>query len=132
MDLLVLQGEYRELVLRRWSNGRFASLATFSPYAHYCLRVHTLFLMGMSHGLLGTRNPNVIDIQYLFYMPLVSVFCSGDTFLREMASLVLAPDQSFVWYDHLREALNELASRREAARTAGGDSAAENIDPAVS
>lgn len=131
MELLRLQGYIRDWVRSRWRNNEHTSIKGFAPYAHHCLRVNLLFYFGMSSGLLGTRNSTIVDMEYLYYVPFCRVFSSGDKFLQRMASLVLGDDQSFVGRDDLRQALDEVAVRREAASSASPTSPVQDppVDP---
>jgi len=126
MQLLRLQGDIRDCVRSRWRNNNHTSIKGFAPYAHHCLRVQLLFCFGISSGLLGTRNSNIVDVEYLYYTPFCRVFSSGDKFLQRMASLVLADDQSFVCRDDLRQTLDEVAVRREAASSVSAASPVQN------
>lgn len=118
MELLRLEAYIREWARSRWRNGGFGHIRDFAPYACHCLRVQLLFLFGMSSGQLGTKNSNIVDVEYLYYVPFCQIFSSGDKFLGRLASLVLGDDQSFVGLADLRQALDDVAARRDVAQTA--------------
>jgi hypothetical protein len=100
-------------VLHRWRLRRCNSVQDFAPYAFHCLRVNAMFYIGMSHGLLGTKPTNVVDVEYLYYTPFAQIFCSGDKLHKRLAPLVIAKDQSFVDRDALASALIGVADARK-------------------
>jgi hypothetical protein len=54
-------------VLSRWNQLGKPLLKDFAPYAFHCLRVDTLFSIGLAKGLIGTRPTNRVDLEYLYY-----------------------------------------------------------------
>lgn len=96
----------------RWKWAVDRALATFAPYAHHCLRVHLLYYTGMMQGFFGTRPSNIIDLEYLCYLPFAFVFCSGDKLHRQLTPFVLGEDQTFVERGDLQIALKQIAEAR--------------------
>ena len=117
LDYLQCKPYIRDWVHHRWNVNDYTSINKFAPYAYHCLRVQILFHLGMSHGILGTKPSNVVDVEYLNYTPFAHIFCSGDKLHGQLAPLVLKEDQSFVTRDRMQQALKELEeARKESAQ----------------
>lgn len=122
MDVLGCPEGTREQVRQRWQTESPTSIKEFAPYAYHCLRIQTLFYLGMNHGLFGTRSSNIVDLEYLCYTPFANVFCSGDKLHQQMAPLILENDQSFVTRDEMQQALQVVvAARKESSDAEPGD-----------
>jgi len=112
INLMKIDESRRQRIHSRWGFDSTKMLATFAPYAFHCLRVQLIFYTGMLQGIFGTRSSNVVDLEYLYYSPFTSVFCSGDKLHKQLAPLILADDQTFVTSCDFQRALNELATAR--------------------
>ena len=113
INLMMVDAALRQRIFVRWRFDDSKMLATFAPYAFHCLRVQLIFYTGMLQGIFGTRSSNVVDLEYLYYSPFASVFCSGDKLHRQLAPLILAEDQTFVSSGDFQRAVNMLAAARE-------------------
>ncbi|HUU93608.1 MAG TPA: hypothetical protein VM238_20640 [Phycisphaerae bacterium] len=113
--------EVAERTNSRWRNGGCQLLREFADYGRHCASVSLMFQLALMHGLIGTRSTNRIDMEYLYYTPFASLFCSGDKLHRAMAEIVLEGDQSFVWHDDLRLALRQVAEARHRAGKPGSE-----------
>ena len=100
-------------IQKRWNKEGTDSLQSFAPYAQHCLRVQLLFNIAMLNDLVGTRPSNIVDIEYLYYTPFSSIFCSGDKLHNQLAPLVMFDDQSYLKKDDLRLALTAISKSRE-------------------
>jgi hypothetical protein len=100
-------------VFARWEQSDGRSLALFAPYAAYCLRIHLLFYLGMSLNLVGTRRSNIIDIEYLCYLPFAHIFSSGDKLHQQLAPLIHTNDQTFLIASRLQNSLAEISLKHE-------------------
>jgi hypothetical protein len=103
---------YRSAALRRWDMLEAPSLATFSPYSFFCLRALLLVMFLWVHGLTKNEPNNLIDVQYLYYLPFCDVFSSRDKLHKKTARLLLRPDQTFLWADELRAQIKERMALR--------------------
>lgn len=84
-------------IYHRWEGMPDGSLVSaFAPYAGFCFRALLLFQMGIANDLLGTRPTNLVDLQYLYYLPFCFVFSSGDKFHKTLAPWLLRENQFFV------------------------------------
>ncbi len=112
LNLLKCDTNTTERVCVRWKFAINRSLSSFAPYAFHCLRVHVIYCIGMAQGFFSTRPTNIVDLEYLWYTPFASIFCSGDKLHEQLCPVVLQSDQSFVRQNDLRTALCELAEAR--------------------
>jgi hypothetical protein len=103
---------YESATLRRWDATESPTLPTFSPYSHFCLRALLLVMFLWVHRLTKNEPNNLIDVQYLHYLPFCDVFSSGDKLHRKVAPLLLRSDQRFLWVDELRVQVREHMAQR--------------------
>jgi hypothetical protein len=97
-------------VLRRWDVLRRPKFRDFSPYAAYVARLNSVFVIGVSTGVLTTRSTNAIDLQYLYYAPFAMVFTSADR-LHETMWPAAAGRNTFVHGAELKADLRERHRR---------------------
>ena len=62
-----------------------------------CLRVDSLFLFGLTSGLIGTRPTNRVDLEYFYYLPFGNVFTSNDKFLKVSYLFYLEDQKVYSW-----------------------------------
>lgn len=98
----------QSVLKRKWAELGRPHISHFAPYAYFALRLTTTFFAGVSLRRIPERPTNIIDLQYLYYLPFCQVFTSGDKLHRELAPLFMRPKQQFVWAPDLKEALAEL------------------------
>lgn len=67
-----------------------------------------LFCHGVGLSLISQRPTNMIDMQYLFYLPFCMVFTSADNLHHELAPLFLKKNQLYVKSDDMQSALRTL------------------------
>ncbi|GAA4382145.1 hypothetical protein GCM10023186_22200 [Hymenobacter koreensis] len=92
-------------ILSKWGWAGKPLISQFAPYAFHCLRVDTLFLFGLSTGLIGTRATNRVDLEYLYYQPFGNIFTSNDKVHKNLAPLLLRDDQKFIVGTELKQGL---------------------------
>jgi hypothetical protein len=92
-------------ILGRWIQEGKPLIKDFAPYAFHCLKVDTLFHFGLASGLIGTRPTNRVDLEYLYYIPFGLVFTSNDKVHKNLAPLLLEPDQKFITGPDLKQDL---------------------------
>ena len=96
----------RDQVFGRWLKKGMPKIKDFAPYAYYCLTVYLSFYIGIAKNLIGTKPSNIIDLEYVLYMPFCKVFASTDKFHRDFSQIFLADGQDFVWGNDLKDDLN--------------------------
>lgn len=97
-------------VKKHWAAYGRPAIRHFLPYTHHCMRVFTLFGQGVGLGLIPQRPTNVIDLQYLFYLPFCMVFTSADNLHHDLVPLFITENQRYVKGDALQAALRELVT----------------------
>jgi len=106
---LALPREHELLIRLRWrSRGRLL-LKGFAPYAWHCLRVLLALVIATRFELIGWQPTNLVDVQYLYYLPFCMVFASNDRLHRVLTPPLLRVDQSFVVGERLKKDLRRLA-----------------------
>jgi hypothetical protein len=105
--------QIRQQVMRRWSTGRWATLERFAPYAHFCMRAFLAHAIAVRHRFLKWKPTNLVDLQYLFYLPFCMAFISDDRVHRLLAPGLLRDDQDFIQGTVLKADLRRIADRWE-------------------
>ncbi len=98
----------RNEVCERWLGCNMPKIKDFAPYAYYCLSVYMNFYAGIAQNHIGSRASNLIDLEYVLYLPFCKVFTSSDKFLREFSGVFLTEDQDFVWGFDLKKDLRAI------------------------
>lgn len=97
-----IESDARGRIRERWKQERPTSVNAFAPYAFFCFRVRLLFHLGLINDLVTTRSTNTADLIYFYYAPFSRVFCSNDKLHKDLAPLILGPDQEFIPFHALR------------------------------
>ncbi|RLC61064.1 MAG: hypothetical protein DRI01_09115 [Chloroflexi bacterium] len=112
LDLLqlVLSGitfrqDIRDKVCKRWLDFGMPLIKNYAPYTYYYLLVNLTFHLGVSRNLVSDRLTNIIDLEYVYYLPFCKVFTSSDKFLRNFSQLFLTEGQTFTWGEDLKSDL---------------------------
>jgi hypothetical protein len=103
-------------IFQRWHDEGLPVFKRFAPYAFHCLEADLLFYIGLACGLFSARSSNLIDLEYIYYLPFCMIFCSGDEFQKDICHLFLRKDQAppqmnqqFIGRDELKSDLCWLA-----------------------
>ncbi|NQU73301.1 MAG: hypothetical protein HQ547_01145 [Candidatus Omnitrophica bacterium] len=110
MNMLRLRRSDRGFILSRWVMSGHKPIREFAPYAFHCYKVCLYFVIGLLTGFITPKPTNIIDIEYLFYLPFCFVFSSGDIFHKKITFLLLRNDQSFIDRDILKSDLRWIAN----------------------
>jgi hypothetical protein len=97
-------------IFGRWIQEGKPLIKDFAPYAFHCLKVDTLFLFGLTSGLIGTRPTNRVDLEYLYYLPFGNVFTSNDKVHKNLVPLLLQDYQKFITGPELKEDLKNIVA----------------------
>ena len=95
-------------IFYRWESGEYKNVKDFAPYFYYVLKIEAVFRYGLAYNLIGTRQTNLIDCQYLYYLPFCNIFTSRDVFHRDLAPKFLAKDQVFINGEELKADLSNI------------------------
>jgi len=101
---------YRD-IKSRWSRSKKIYLEYFAPYAWYCTKVMLIFIIATRSKLIGWKPTNLLDLQYLYYLPFCMVFASSDKLHQYLAPLLIRDDQDFVGGEELKKDLKKIANR---------------------
>lgn len=108
MNEMRLPQALQDRVYNRWLEVSMPSFNKFAPYSYYCFRVKMIFEVGLATELISTRSTNLIDLEYLYYLPFCNVFSSGDNLHKNLCPLLLRDDQNFIDRDILKKDLSQL------------------------
>ena len=101
------------LLLARWRASRIMLMKHFSPFSFHCLRALLMLLVGTRHRLIRWQPTNLIDVQYLYYLPFCMVFASNDRLHHNLAPLLIRENQSYVPGIELKADLRRIADFKD-------------------
>lgn len=91
-------------IMSRWHH-ESTHLKYFSPYANFCVRVFLTLQIATRSKIIKWKPSNVLDMQYLFYLPFCMLFVSGDKLHIQLAPLLIRENQSFITRDNFKKSL---------------------------
>jgi len=97
-------------IKERWESVESPRLSGFAPFALHCLRVNLMALLAIRDGFVGKKPTNILDLEYLCYLPFCNVFASSDKLHIVLAPFLVRPDQRFVLGGDLKRSLSSLAA----------------------
>lgn len=107
-----VSAENASLIFFRWAQAENKSVKVFAPYAFFCGKVKILFDLALRFDLVGTRPTNLLDLQYLYYLPFAKLFTSNDKFQKNLAPFLMDSNQEFIDGMELKNDLKNLANYR--------------------
>lgn len=110
IELFKIEQEYSTQIFYRWEMSNKPSIKEFSPYTHYCIRSLFLWNIGTLLGLFDSRT-NILDLEYLLYLPFTNVFASNDKFHKSIIQYLIVDNQRFIGGEDLKEDLNKIAKK---------------------
>jgi hypothetical protein len=105
----------------KYETGQVNSIIDMLPYCSHCLRVYLTFSVSVFRGLITPRKTDIIDLQYLYYLPFACLFRSNDKFHRMFAPLFLQDDQTFIMGSTLKRDLAKIIALRDDIETSNRD-----------
>lgn len=103
--------ELEPIIVEKWRQTRFKTIAEHSPFAAYVMSVELFFQIALGANLISAeRASNRVDIAYLSYLPFCMIFVSSDKLHQRTAPYFLRSDQSFVWGPDLKLDLRNLVT----------------------
>lgn len=110
---LSVPADYERAIMARWkASGHY--LQEFAPYAWHCVRVLLMLIGATRHQLISWNPTNLLDIQYLYYLPFCMVFASEDRVHQALVPILLRENQSFVTGSDLKADLHRIVDFRDA------------------
>lgn len=80
----------------RWETTKPKNLFVFAPYTFFCVMAKLFFNICLQNEVIGTRPTNLLDLEYIYYLPFCRVFVSDDKVHKTLVPHLLFPDQLFV------------------------------------
>jgi hypothetical protein len=106
-------------VFDRWLR-RPVPLQTFTPYGHHCMKVDLSFIVASRFKLIPIRKTDLLDVQYLYYLPFCHGFVSDDKLHQRLAPLCLRPNQQFVLGQDLKADIHARITEPSSGKTEPG------------
>lgn len=100
-------------IFLRWEQGESKVIKNFAPYSFHCLKVKLLFDLALRFNLVGTRATNLLDLDYLYYIPFCNIFSTNDNFQKELVPFLLDNKQKLISGEDLKKDLKRLVEYRE-------------------
>lgn len=117
MDLLTLiieinrfSQDYASQIFYRWESLNKPLIKEFCPYTYFCTFALSFWNLGTLKSLFG-RPTDLIDVEYLFYLPFTRVFVSDDGFHQRIAPYLIQKDQRFIIGKELKNDLRIVGER---------------------
>jgi len=110
---LQLEQKLASEIFYRWESGNSTLIKDFSPYFYFVTKVETAFRLGLVYGLVTPRATNLIDRQYIHYLPFCNIFSSRDNFHKSFGKAFVDTDQTFIEGDELKKDLKEIVELLE-------------------
>lgn len=92
----------------RLESNSFDNINDFVPFAFYCYEVAAMFYVGMINQLFGSKDTNILDLEYLYYAPFSRVFSSNDKFLIRLFNVIQPEGVRFISLQSLKSDLNKF------------------------
>jgi len=102
---------------KRWVALGRPAVRHFAPYAAFALRLTMTFQLAVALQRIPERPTNIVDLEYLYYLPFCHVFTSGDKLHRDLAPLFMSREQHFIWAQDLKAALAQFVAHSRSTRT---------------
>ncbi len=99
---------YKTSSMRIWQNKGRPPLNIYCPYALHCFSVAVTLIIGISKNIFSSRSSNIIDVEYIYYLPFCNVFATRDNFQLHIAKLFARDDQFIIAGDDLKNDLQMI------------------------
>lgn len=113
IEELELDQKLASEIFLRWETGGFKLIKFFSPYFYFITKVETAFRLGLVYEIVTPKATNLIDQQYLHYLPFCNIFSSRDNFHKSFGKAFVDTDQTFIDGDELKKDLKETVDLLE-------------------
>lgn len=97
-------------VFFKWETSNKPLLKNYCPYTYYCTHTLMLWYLGTLKGFFGGKT-NILDLEYLFYLPFSNIFVSNDKFHQKIIPYLLEKDQFFITADEIKSDLRSIANK---------------------
>lgn len=100
---------HREQLVQRWIRKGMPDIEGHAPYVFFCLVAFLSFYICIANSLVGTRATNLVDLEYVLYLPFAKYFTSGDKFHRDFVPHFMNKDQNFIHAVDLKADLRRIS-----------------------
>jgi hypothetical protein len=107
LSYLPLPDASTEQIRERWQRLPLR-LDIDAPFCRRCLRLLLIFFTAVGSGVIGTKNSNFVDVQYLMYLPFCDRFASGDHVHSALFPFVANPGQVLISPQELKAELAHM------------------------
>jgi hypothetical protein len=112
LELLVLEFSLSSKTISeifyRWETFDEKNLHRFAPYSMFCLKAKLFFYICLQNVIIGTRPTNLLDLDYVYYLPFCRVFVSNDKFHKQIVPYLITQDQLFIKGKELKSDLIKI------------------------
>ncbi len=109
VNSFIFNDDDKTKIINRWIDGNHKSIKVFSEYGFFILKALLLFFYSLLFRVIGTKTTNIIDLQYLFYLPFCYVFSSCDKDQIKLCKCLVSDYQIFVDTNELRSDINRIS-----------------------
>ncbi len=93
-----------------WGTSKTQNILDIFPYSVYCFKLKMFFDLSLINNLIGTKPTNLIDLEYVYYLPFCRVFSSGDKFHKKILPILInSIQQDFITSEILKEDLIKIS-----------------------
>jgi hypothetical protein len=89
-------------IFYRWEIEKPGNPFVFAPYTFFCLLTKIFFNICLQNDIISTRPTNLLDLEYIYYLPFCRVFVSDDKFHKTLVPHLLTSKQLFVTGQELK------------------------------
>ncbi len=100
-------------IFYRFEQNKGQLISEFAPYALFCYRAFLTFQLSLYRGFTTPRKTDILDLQYLYYLPFTTIFSSIDKFHRMFAPPLLRGDQLYISGINLKSDLKNIVEMRD-------------------
>lgn len=113
LKVYLIDSKVASEVFYKYETKQFSLLKDFAPYSYFCIRIFMVFTISILRGIITPRKTDIIDLQYLYFLPFTTIFSSNDKFHRMFTSLFIEKDQKYFQGFDLKEDLKKIIEIRD-------------------
>lgn len=102
IEICKISQEEASAIFYRWESHDKPLLSQFCPYSLFCTHALMLWHFGTSKGIFG-RDTDILDLEYVFYLPFTQVFASNDKFHKAIIPFLIKENQIVITGEVLRK-----------------------------
>lgn len=95
-------------IFYRYETSSEKNIQKFAPYTIFCLRANFLFYVSLQNDLINTRPTNLVDMEYVYYLPFCRIFLSNDKFHDKIIPYLINKNQRYIKGNEMKEDLKKI------------------------